>query len=77
MPDYDAINVWPMPTSVTLCGEVSMGRCHGPHTVSPNIRVSYMGGCSPEVAPLIQEALELATYGSSMFHPRRFNEGLG
>eukprot|EP01052_Picozoa_sp_SAG31_P058093 SAG31_NODE_17556_length_666_cov_1.440917_1_plen_85_part_00 len=45
-PDYDPINVWPMPTTVALCGEAAagVGACHGPHVLGVTSgMVSYRG----------------------------------
>lgn len=67
---YDAINVWPMPTSVTRCLQKS---CLGPHTLSASATIDIDSSCSPEpgaaqapgkpsaVAALALEALTLAT----------------
>ena len=55
---YDAINVWPMPTSVTRC---LLKSCLGPHTLSATAAVDIDSSCSVAVAPLAKEALTLAT----------------
>jgi hypothetical protein len=60
---YDAINVWPMPTSVTLCGSQTADAtaCLGPHVLRATATVDIASSCSAAVTPLAKEALALAT----------------
>ena len=61
-PKYDAINVWPMPINVSLCGNTTsgLGQCLGPHTVVADVTITY-SGCSKDVAPLGTQATNLGT----------------
>ena len=62
-----------------------LGSCLGAQKVVINTDISGVYTADPRIVTdaypvpnlTYREALELATYGSSMFHPRRFNEGLG
>jgi hypothetical protein len=78
VPEYDALNVWPMPTAVTLCTDTSFataGGCLGPHTLSrgSSLKVLYKGECAAEIAPLVAEAVSL---GTEFLSPTRtYDEG--
>lgn len=50
-----------MPTGVTLCSQTSGNPCLGPHKLSETAIVDISSSCSATVAPLVKEALSLAT----------------
>ena len=58
---YSAINVWPMPTGVTLCSQTSDTPCVGPHMLRDTASVEVSSACSAAVGPLVKETLTLAT----------------
>lgn len=79
-PVYDAINVWPMPTTVSLCGAAADTACAGPHLLaSPNVTVTVGAGCggasAATQAQLQALANEAVTAGTSFKpSPRTYNE---
>jgi hypothetical protein len=79
-PLYDAINVWPMPTNITLCKASGLGKCLGPHAViTPTITVTVAPSCGgmdgatqAMLTALVTEAVTLGT--SFKPSPRTYNE---
>jgi hypothetical protein len=50
-----------MPTSVKPCSQTSGNPCLGPHMLRDTAVVDMSSACSATVAPLVKEALSLAT----------------
>ena len=48
VPSYDAVNLWPMPTTLTLCGGVEEEACLGPHMVPRTVNISITLAASCE-----------------------------